>query len=71
MTRHQEFLTEEFPLYASECKRMAAIARPRQSNATKTAVTGPKWTELLDRIAARHGQPQASYPELGHQPAYA
>jgi hypothetical protein len=70
MTRHQEFLTEDFLLYASECKRMAALARPPESNVTAMTVTFPKWTDLVSRVATRYGQPQQSYSGLGNQPAY-
>ena len=65
---HQEFLTEDFLLYASECKRMAALARPPESHARKMAVTRPKAADLVSRIATRFGPPQRSYS--GNQPAY-
>jgi hypothetical protein len=70
MTRHQEFLTDEFLLYAAECKRMAAIARPPRSNAAKIGVTLPAWTDLLSHLAARHTQPQENYSRFGGEPAY-
>jgi hypothetical protein len=70
MTRHQEFLTDDFLLYASECKRMAAFAHSPDSNVTTMTVAFPTWADLVARFATRYGQPLESDAGLGNQPAY-
>jgi hypothetical protein len=69
MTRHPDFTTEDFLLYASECKRMAGLARPADSRATKMAKTLPKWGDLVGRAATRHSEPEQIHSGLD-QPAY-
>jgi hypothetical protein len=73
MTLHEEFLSEDFVLYAAECKRMASLARPSQGNAMTIAMTLPdlpKWSDLLTRVAARYGQAHGSYSGMGGRVAY-
>ena len=69
MTRNGDFLTEEFLQYASECTRMAALARPRQSKAA-AVVTAPQWGDWIGRVAAWYGKPQHGYFGLGTQAVY-
>jgi hypothetical protein len=69
MTRHEEFVTEEFRHYASECQRLAALARPPQSKAA-AAITPPQWGDWIGRVAAWCGKPQHGYFGLGSQAVY-
>jgi hypothetical protein len=70
MTRHQDFSTEEFLLYAAECKRMAELARPLKRTATANAAASPGWAELVSHAATRHHQQRQSYLGLGNQAVY-
>ena len=68
MTRHEEFLTEDFMLYAAECKRMAELARPAMAPAK--AATFPRLADWISPVVAHRRQPQQDAVGLG-QPAYA
>ena len=64
MTRHEEFLTEDFLRYAAECRRMAEFARPVNGKApARVASARPA-------PAIRRAEPQPVYAGLS-QPAYA
>jgi hypothetical protein len=69
MTRHEEFLTEDFLLYAAECKRMAALAGPPKANRPARAAALPRLADWISPIVARRRQPQQDYAGWG-QPAY-
>ena len=63
------FLTDDFLLYAAECRRMASLSCSSQSDATKLAVTVPTWIDLASRIAS-YGRLRAIHPGSSSQPAY-
>ena len=66
MTRHEEFLTEDFLRYAAECRRMADVARPVKGKAPARAASSAR-----PAPAMRRTEPQQDYVGLGGQPAYA
>ena len=71
MTRHEEFLTDEFLRYAAECSRMAELAGPPKRNVPAMPVTSSLWAYWVSRMAAQYRRPQLTSLGSADQAAYA
>ena len=70
MAGHEEFLTQEFSFYATECRRMAELANPPAAPPAAMAPTSLRWTERIGLIAPRHDQPPQRRLGFINQPVY-
>jgi hypothetical protein len=66
MTRHEEFMTDDFLRYAAECRRMAEFARPANGKAPARTASPARQAPAI-----RRAEPQPVYAGWGGQPAYA